>query len=87
MELFAICCPECGASDLDPHTTYIVLAGEQRRIYHCPTCGAYFSETKNTPLAGLRTRLSRITTVLDALNDGMGVNAACRTCHGGQNSR
>lgn len=86
MELFTICCPECGASDLKPHTTYTVLESEPRQIYHCPVCGAYFSETKHTLLAGLRTPLSRITTVLDALNDGLGVNAACRTFHVSKNS-
>ncbi len=45
---------------------------------HCDTCREYFSETKNTPLAGLRAPLSKIKLVLDALNDGVGINAATR---------
>lgn len=61
----------------EPHTTYTVH-DEQRQIYCCTDCACYFSETKNTPLAGLRTPLSRIITILDALNEGLGINAACR---------
>jgi transposase-like protein len=79
-------CPECNSEDIKPHTAYTVSSGERRYIYHCRDCGNYFSETKNTPLEGLRTPLSRITTILDAINDGMGINAACRTFHVGKQS-
>jgi hypothetical protein len=34
----------------------------------------------------LKTPVSRISLVLDAINDGMGLNAACRTFHVGKNS-
>jgi hypothetical protein len=37
-------------------------------------------------LAGLRTPLSYIALVLDALNNGMGLNAVCATFHVGKNS-
>jgi hypothetical protein len=37
-------------------------------------------------LAGLRAPLSRITEILDALNEGLAVNAACRTFRVGKNS-
>lgn len=53
--------------------------------YHCH-CGTYFSETKNTPLEGLQTPVSQIALVLEALNDGMGLNAASRAFHVGKNS-
>jgi hypothetical protein len=52
----------------------------------CQECDTYFSETKNTPLAGLKTPVSRISQVLEAINDGMGLNAACRTFQVGKNS-
>jgi hypothetical protein len=61
------------------HTTYTLQTGEVRTIYACAECGQYFSQTYATPLAGLRTPLSRIQLILDALNEGMGVNAVCRT--------
>jgi len=72
-------CPTCTATNIETHTTYTVQNGEQRCIFHCQDCQDYFSETKNTPLAGLRIPLSKIIMVIDALNDGMGINAAVRT--------
>lgn len=79
-------CAECNSDNIKPHTGYTVRGGEQRCIYHCQDCGSYFSETKNTPLEGLKTPLSRITMILNAINDGMGINAACRTFHAGKPS-
>jgi transposase-like protein len=79
-------CPECNTANFKAHTTYTVNQGEQRTLYHCQECDAYFSETKNTPLEGLKTPLSRISQILEAINDGMGLNAACRTFHVGKNS-
>ena len=86
MSLIARHCPECNRSNIKFHTMYTVGSGEQRTIYHCPECDNYFSETKNTPLEGLKTPLSRISMVLEAVNDGQGINAACRTFHVGKNS-
>jgi transposase-like protein/IS1 family transposase len=80
MNLFSEdCCPTCHSENIHPHTSYLTNNGEQRYIYHCQDCQDYFSETKATPLAGLRTPLSTIRQVMDALNDGMGINAAVRT--------
>ncbi len=87
MSLTKTNCPECNSDNLSVHTTYTALMdGEQRRIYHCDECGNFFSETKNTPLEGLRTPLSKIILVIDALNDGLGINAACRTFRVAKNS-
>ncbi len=74
-------CPECKGKEFKPHTTYTVNSGEQRTLYQCQACEAYFSETKNTPLEGLKTPLSRISTILEAINNELGINAACRTFH------
>ena len=78
-QLQQIRCPTCNTENFGRHATYKVQNGEQRTIYHCYDCGDYFSETKNTPLAGLRQSLSFISRVLTALNDGMSINAASRT--------
>jgi transposase-like protein len=75
----SIRCPICDSENLKVHTTYPVHRGDRRSIYYCSACDCFFSETYDTPLAGLRTPLSRIQQILDALNDGMGVNAVCRT--------
>ena len=79
MSLTTIRCPECYSENHKLHTSYTVGSGEKREICHCKECGNYFSETKNTPLEGLRTSLSFIILVLNAINDGMSINAACRT--------
>ena len=71
MLLFDLCCPECSSKNIKPHCTYTVDE-QERQIYHCADCKEYFSETKNTPLEGLRTPLSRIITILDFGHYGSG---------------
>ncbi len=80
------CCPTCSSKNIEFHTTYTIKSGEERKIHKCNDCGDCFSETKNTPLAGLRTPLSKIKLVIDALNDGMGINAAARTFNVAKNT-
>jgi transposase-like protein len=79
MALLSFHCPYCKSKHCKTHTSYKVLGGEERSLYHCQDCGKYFSKTKNTALEGLRTPLGFIGQVLEAINDGMGINAACRT--------
>lgn len=79
MKLFELRCPECDSENFKPHTTYTVSGGEERQIFKCPDCGCHFSETKNTPIQGLKTPLSFIIQVLNGLNEGLGINAAART--------
>lgn len=79
-------CPTCQSENFSRHSTYTVQSGEERALYQCDDCTTYFSETKNTALAGLRRPLSFIVLVLEAINEGMGINAACRTFHAGKNS-
>lgn len=87
MNLFNSLCPQCYTDNKSVHTTYTVQCCEEsRNIFHCKSCNAYFSETAGTPLEGLRTPLSRIDLILSAVNDGMGINAACRTFHVSKNS-
>jgi len=79
MFLATIRCPECNSEHHKRHIAYDVTGGEKREIRHCSECGNYFSETKATPLEGLRKPLHEIVTVLKALNNGMSINAACDT--------
>ena len=79
-------CPECNTENFKRHCSYTVKSGDQRTLFLCQECDNYFSETKNTPLEGLKTPLSRISLVLEAINNGMGLNAACRTFHVGKNT-
>jgi transposase-like protein len=86
MLLNEIHCPTCDTSDVKIHTEYTVQGGETRRQYYCASCRCYFSETYGTALAGLRTPLSRIQQILEALNDGMSLNATCRIFHVSKNT-
>jgi transposase-like protein len=86
MSLTDLHCPACGCEQIKRHTGYTVESGGERTIYHCDECDEYFSETKNTALEGLKTSLSRIILVVNAVNDGMGLNAASRTFGVGKNS-
>ena len=79
-------CPECNAENIKRHCQYTIKSGESRTLFMCQECGNYFSETKNTPLEGLKTPVSRISLILNAINDGMGLNACCRTFQVGKNT-
>ena len=68
------------------HTTYTVQDEHNRHILYCHACGHYFSETSGTPLAGLRTPLSRIQQILTAVHEGLGINATCRTFNVSKNT-
>jgi transposase-like protein/IS1 family transposase len=81
MELFAQGCPCCGNRDVYRHTSYMTKNHGERTIQHCRACDSYFSETYSTPMAGLRTPLSRVIEVLSARAEGMGLNATARTYH------
>jgi len=80
-------CPSCSSSNLSIHTRYTVKSeNEERRIYQCNGCAEYFSETKGTPLEGLRTPISRIAQIIQSLNEGQSINAVIRVFHVGRKS-
>lgn len=86
MSLLKRRCTICASENFRAHTSYTVQSGEQRQVYRCLDCGEYFSQTKNTPIENLRTPLSFIQLVLDALNNGLGINATSATFHVSKNS-
>jgi hypothetical protein len=61
------------------HSPYTTKNHNGRVIYKCENWPAYFSETKNTLMEGLKTPVSVIWQVLKARTEGMGLNAAART--------
>ena len=79
MELLQLKCPTCQSSDIHSHSPYTTKNHGVRVIYQCQACQRYFSETKHTLMAGLKTPMSVIWTVIKARTDGMGLNAATRT--------
>jgi len=78
MALTQMRCADCGGKNVQEYRTYTIKDGAYRTLYHCALCGCSFSETKNTPIAPLKTPLSVIVQVRAALTEGVGINAATR---------
>jgi hypothetical protein len=72
MELLQLKCPTCEVPDIQAHSSYNTKNHGVRVIYPCQSCLGYFCETKNTFMAGLKTPVSMIWTVIKARTDGMG---------------
>jgi len=79
MDLFSQNCPCCDSAKVDIRTRYTTQNNGTHRIYHCRSCDIYFSDTFATPMAGLRTPLSRIIEILKARTEGQGLNATARS--------
>jgi transposase-like protein len=79
-------CMQCGCQQIKSHKSYTLKVGTIRQLYYCPDCKSYFSETQNTPLAHLKTPISRIILILQSLNEGSGINAVCRVFEVSKNS-
>jgi transposase-like protein len=79
MDLFSYPCPFCGGDNIHPHSKYLTQNQGTRMIHHCRDCDYYYSDTYDTPIAGLRTPLSRIIQVLKVRSEGMGLNATARS--------
>jgi transposase-like protein len=86
MELLRLKCPVCHTSDIRYHSPYTTKNHGDRIIYKCEHCPVYFSETKTTLMAGLKTPVSVIWQVLKARTEGMGLNAAARTFEKAKNT-
>ena len=86
MELLRLKCPACHSLDIKYHSPYTTKNHGGRVIYKCENCPAYFSETKNTLMEGLKTPVSVIWHVIKARTEGMGLNAAARTFEKAKNT-
>jgi transposase-like protein len=86
MELLQLKCPTCQSVVLQYHTSYTTQHHGSRIIYKCASCPGYFSETKKTLMAGVKTPVSVIWQVVKARTEGMGLNAAARTFEKAKNT-
>jgi len=78
MTMIHLRCGDCGSKEVAIGRTYTLKQGEHRPLYSCSACDRSFAETRNTPLAYLKTPISVVVHVLSALTEGMGINAAAR---------
>ena len=79
MGALKLTCPFCPCDDTKRHTRYETEHHGSREVLRCVACGRYFSRTFNTFLAGIRTPISQIVSVITARTEGLGLNATCRT--------
>lgn len=82
-DLATLCCvdPECPERGKRGHGNLIVrkVYGVDRiQFLHCTACGTEFSERKGTPLFGVRTPEARAISVLEHIQEGVGVRATGR---------
>jgi transposase-like protein len=78
MTLTHIRCPYCNGKNVEEQSTYTIKCGAPRTLYYCSSCERSFSETRNTPIAQLKTPIALVVQVLAALTEGVGINAATR---------
>lgn len=71
-------CKECQTTDLKHYSFYKTKSNGERELLKCMSCGAIFSETKNTAMAGIRTEISKIAGVIKVRSEGMGLRATGR---------
>ena len=86
MTLTHIRCPSCDGKNAEEQRTYTIKCGTPRTLYHCSFCERSFSETRNTPIAQLKTPIALVVQVLTALTEGVGINAATRLYSVSKNS-
>lgn len=73
-----VICGDCGSHDVRTKFHYQTSQNGQRRLCMCRACGATFSETKYSPIAGLQKPISLVAQVLRTRLGGMGFNEAAR---------
>ena len=71
-------CPYCTGKSLEAQRTYTIQCGAPRTLYPCAPCARSFSETRQTPIAQLKTPITLVVQVLAALTEGVGIKAATR---------
>lgn len=81
MELSNTNCPRCQSKETKVSRKYQTKENGFRNEWACQDCHCHFSETKNTPLAGIRKPISLICQAINNRNGGMGLNETCQVCH------
>jgi len=76
MTLTQMRCPYGHGKNVEAQRTYTIQCGEPRTLYHGAPCARSFSETRQTPIAQLKTPTALVVQVLAALTEGVGINAA-----------
>ena len=78
MNLSSFRCPDCHVENIRFDYEYNTTSNGCRKMFLCQDCGASFSETKNTFLAGIEKPASTIWSAINARTEGVSLNATCR---------
>ena len=65
-------CPNCGEENIKLHKTYETKHNRIRDLYKCKNCNHLFSAAIGTPMEGLKTLISKITSVIRVRSKGLG---------------
>jgi transposase-like protein len=71
-------CPSCGSSERKIISYYETVHNGSRRMYQCQECKHNYSETQGTPMAHIKTALSKVASVFRVRSEGMGLRATAR---------
>ena len=71
-------CPICRSSNLTAIKCYHTEFNGSRQLHRCRDCDAAFSETRGTPMAHLKSPISKVASVLRVRSEGLGMRATGR---------
>lgn len=71
-------CPKCGSTKTKIISHYRTVHNGSRRYYRCQECEQSFSETQGSPMAHIKSPLSKVASVFRVRSEGMGLRATAR---------
>ena len=71
-------CPNCGSHETKVVSHYGTVNNGVRRLYKCQACGHGYSETQGTPMAYIKSAISKVASVFRVRSEGMGLRATGR---------
>lgn len=72
-------CPNCGNTKVKIIRSYETKQNGSKQLYKCKCCEHSFSETQGTPMARIKTGLSKVVSLFRIRSEGAGLRAAART--------
>ncbi|MBF0417392.1 MAG: IS1 family transposase [Magnetococcales bacterium] len=71
-------CPSCRLVDAVIKKRYATVHNGDRALLRCQSCGIQFSETRETPMADLKSPISKVALAIKIRDEGMGLRATGR---------
>jgi len=71
-------CPHCNSTNCKKYKSYETTHNGTRQLYECKDCHTLYSETWGTPMAHLKTPISKVASVFRVRSEGLGLRATAR---------